>query len=87
MVTHSRRQPESLPADQLIGHEVHAPAVIGTLSDRTSFASLNAFSPTRLSSPHSQAFFAVPDSARLNANAICSSVKCFFLIQKTHPFW
>jgi len=30
----SRQHPESLPADELIGHEVHAPAVIGTLSHR-----------------------------------------------------
>ena len=28
MVIHSRQQPEALPADQLIGHEVHAPAVV-----------------------------------------------------------
>ena len=59
MVIHSRQQPESLPADQLIGHEVHAPAVIGTLSERTSFANLNALPPTWLSPPNSQAFFAV----------------------------
>jgi hypothetical protein len=29
----------------------------------------------------------VPDSACRRANAICSSVKCFFPIEKTHPFW
>ncbi len=29
----------------------------------------------------------VPDSACLNANAICSSEKFFFPIRKTHPFW
>jgi hypothetical protein len=29
----------------------------------------------------------VPDSACLKANAICSSEKFFFPIQKTHPFW
>jgi hypothetical protein len=59
MVIHSRQQPESLPADQLIGHEVHAPAVIGTLSDRTSFVNLNALSPTWLLPPDSLSFFAV----------------------------
>jgi hypothetical protein len=53
MVIHERQQPESLSADQLIGHEVHAPAVIGTLSDRTSFANLNALPPTWLSPPDS----------------------------------
>jgi hypothetical protein len=53
MVIHSLQQPESLPADQLFGHEVHAPAVIGTLSDRTNFANLNALSPTWLSPPDS----------------------------------
>ena len=69
MVIHSRQQPESLPTDPLIGHEVHAPAVIGTLSDRTSFRMISATD--------------VPDSACLNASAICSSVTCFFPIRKT----
>ena len=59
MVIDSLQQSESLPADQLIGHEVHAPAVIGTLSDRTSFANLNALPPTWLSPPDFMSFFAV----------------------------
>ena len=29
----------------------------------------------------------VPDSACRSANAICSSVKWFYPIRKTHPFW
>jgi hypothetical protein len=33
------------------------------------------------------AYTDVPDSACLNANAICSSEKCFFPIRKTQPFW
>jgi hypothetical protein len=53
MVIHSLQQPESLPADQLIGYEVYAPTVIGTLSDRTSFSNLNALPPTWLSPPDS----------------------------------
>jgi len=55
MVIDSLQQPESLPADQLIGYEVHAPTVIGTLSDRTSFANLNAHPPTWLSPPECDA--------------------------------
>ena len=59
MVIDSLQQPESLPADQLIGYEVHTPAVIGMLSHRTSFTNLNAFPSTWLFSPDSKAFFAV----------------------------
>jgi hypothetical protein len=44
MVIDSLQQPESLPADQLIGSEVHTPAVIGMLSHRTSFTKLERFS-------------------------------------------
>ena len=44
MIIDSLQQPESLPADQLIGYEVHAPAVIGMLSHRTSFTKLERFS-------------------------------------------
>ena len=59
MVIHSRQQPESLPADQLIGQEVHAPDLIGLPSWRSCLAELNALPPTWLSPTDSQAFFTV----------------------------
>ena len=59
MVIDERQQPEPLPADQLIGHEVHAPALIGLPGRRTCLANLDALPPTWLSPPDSKALLAL----------------------------